>query len=370
MAVTQLGLPGARPTLYAQPRERFLYLYPTTVCGLRCRHCYVGNERLNAANTMPVAYAAEVMDYFKVTGGHDKLYLLGGEPTLHPELPAIVAAARDRGYSVTISSNGDFDDTVFDHIPPQQLASFNFSLESAHPEVHRSIRINPRNFDQVTGHIRRAAELGYQVRVMCTVSQQNRERALDLIRYVADLGAHTLSFHNLGRTGNAARFLTPLSPAEWMTFCAELEAYPPEPRLAVYYPPTFVPMSEQPKWADRGYPGCPARSLDRPHVYPDGTVYACPLLMDGQRHYATFAGGKLRLNTDPGNELNAYFATDPICTGCPATGTCGGGCPAYSAMPAYDDDPYSCDRKITPLCILWTTYAWGEQPARQLHEFR
>jgi MoaA/NifB/PqqE/SkfB family radical SAM enzyme len=222
-----LGMPTPRPPIYAQPRERYLFLYPTTACQLRCRHCYVGNDRLNEANTMSLETAIQIMDYFKITGGHDKLYILGGEPTLHPQLPEIVIAARQRGYQVTVSSNGDFDEELFGRMPPMLLNSFNFSLESADPAVHRRIRGNPHNFEQVTNRIRGAAQLGYQIRIQTTVSRQNREGILDLIPFLVELGASTLSFHILGRTGNGGRFLEPLTPTEWMEFCAEIEAYPP-----------------------------------------------------------------------------------------------------------------------------------------------
>jgi len=370
LTLTQRPEGQSTTPIYTQPREKFLYLYVTNRCGLRCRHCYVGSERLDGEDDLTLDRAERILDYFKVTGGHDKLYILGGEPTINPNLPAMVQLARERGYSVTISSNGDFADSVFDAIPPTELASFNFSLESANPAIHRKIRGNPHNFDRVTDRIRVARERGYQVRLMCTVSQTNAAAALDLIPLAADLGAHTLSFHNLGLTGNAGRFLKPLTPPEWMAFCAAIEAHPGDPRLAVYYPPTFVKIADQAIWARRGYPGCPARSFDRPHVYPDGTVYACPLLMDGPRHYARFLpSGRLEINPDPANEMNTYLTADPICTGCSAVGTCGGGCPAYAGMAAYDD-AYRCDRDITPLCVLWTTHAGQQRPAESLHAFR
>lgn len=360
--------PGA--SFYRNNRERFLYLYVTNECGLRCKHCYVGNDRLNAGQPMTLEFARLVLDYFRAFGGHDKLYILGGEPSRHPALDEIVDTAAGRGYSVTISSNGDFDDSLFDRIPPSSLASFNFSLESWNPATHTGIRGRSDNFAKVTSRITRARELGYQVRVMCTVSRANAHEALGMIPFVAGLGAHTLSFHNLGQTGNAVRHLVPLNPSEWMAFCKELEAYPPQPGLAVYYPPTYVEMADQAKWSARGYPGCPARTLDRPHVYPDGTVYACPLMMDGQRHFARFEHGQLVLNTANDSELNAYLKLDAACIGCPATQTCGAGCPAYAALPPHPDGRYSCDRQITPLCILWTTYAWTTPPSGELHEFR
>jgi radical SAM protein with 4Fe4S-binding SPASM domain len=359
------------PPIYRQPRERYLYFYVTNECNLRCKHCYVGNERLNKADRFDLERADQILDYFSVIGGHDKMYILGGEPTLHPQLHDLVNMANQKGYRVTISSNGDFPESVFERITPAMLASFNFSLESADPAIHARIRGNRGNFKAVTSKISSARALGYQVRVMCTVSKANCDNALDLIPFVAGLGAHTLSFHNLGLTGNAATHLTPLTPVEWMEFCRNLEAHEPEPRLAVYYPPTFVAAEEQLKWSERGYPGCPARTLDRPHVYPDGTVYACPLMMDGQRHYARFQNGGLVINPDPASELNAYLKLDNICIGCPSHTTCGGGCPAFSAMTTYEGDQrYQCDRAVTPICMLWTTHAWSDKPAERLHEFR
>ena len=369
MGREQLAVRATLP-LYRQNRERYLYLYVTQECNLRCKHCYVGNNRLNAAHRFDLPNLDALLEYFKVTGGHDKLYILGGEPTLHPQLPEIVRLANRKQYSVTISSNGEFPESLFNEIPPDTLASFNFSLESWLPEVHTKIRGDSSNFGEVIGKIRLASRLGYQTRVMCTVSKANCDSALGLINFVAELGAHTLSFHNLGRTGNAVTRLTPLSPQEWMHFCREIESHEPVDNLAVYYPPTFVDKDEQEKWAARGYPGCPARTLDRPHVYPDGTVYACPLFMDAERYYGRFVDGQLLLNTRPDNELNAYFHLDDICRGCGSSGTCGGGCPAYSALSSYADGWYKCDRQLTPLCILWTTYAWGEKPREELHDFR
>ncbi|MEQ9403859.1 MAG: radical SAM protein [Cyclobacteriaceae bacterium] len=358
-------------SIYRQARERFLYLYVTNECNLRCKHCYVGNDRLNKSEYFAPEKAREVMEYFKATYGHDKLYILGGEPTKHPQLDKIVDHALACDYSITISSNGDFDDDIFEKIPPHKLASINFSLESSHHEIHTKIRGRKDNYDKVVQNINKASEKGYQVRVMCTVSETNVEQAFDLIPFLADMGVDTLSYHNLGLTGNAKEYLTPLTPEKWMNFCEELETLPPDPRISIYYPPTFIKDKDLSKYADRGYGGCPARTLDRPHVYPDGSVYLCPLLMDDERYFAKFENGRLILNTDPSSELNAYLKIDEICIGCSQSKSCGGGCPAYSNMDAYQEEEwYTCDRKTIPLCILWTTYAWEKAPEKIIHEFR
>ena len=168
MISTNQSTPDLFP-IYRNIRERFIYFYVTQECNLRCKHCYVGNDRLNIAHRFDIPKLEEMFDYFKVIGGHDKLYILGGEPTLHPQLPEIVELANQKGYSVTISSHGSFSKSLFDSIPPKKLSSFNFSLESWKPEIHTKIRGDIYNFEAVTEKIRLAREIGYQVRVMCTV---------------------------------------------------------------------------------------------------------------------------------------------------------------------------------------------------------
>lgn len=359
---------GEHRRRYEQPCERYLYLYVTTDCNLRCKHCYVGSDRLNAPKYFDVATVENVLEYFRVVAGHDKLCILGGEPTLHPDLSKIVDIAGDKKYSITINSNGCFSDDFFKSIPPQKIEFLNFSLEASCAEIHGKIRGNS-SFEKVTDRIKRAVSLGYGVRVICTVSKANYEFALDMIPFVSNLGIDTLSFQNTGKVGNAGEFLTTLNPQEWMEFTKKIEAYPSPSNLTIYYPPIFVPIHEQIKWFNRGYPGCPARTLDRLHVYPDGTVYACPLLMDTDSYYAKFEKNKLVLNQKINNEMNAYLKADDICMGCEAAGVCGGGCPAYSTLEKYNNW-YKCDKKITPLCSLWLTYAGEKVPPENVHEFR
>lgn len=357
--------------IYSRPREKYIYFYATNQCQLRCRHCYVGNERLNEADRFDLDKLHYYLQYFRAQGGHDRLYILGGEPTLHPQLPEFVDLAVGLNYTVCITSNGDFPDELFSKLPPNKVSSFNFSLESADREVHTRLRGRRDNFDKVVAKIKRANELGYRSRVSCTVSKTNVGNVLDLIPFVSELGAATLSFHNLGYMGNAKSLLQPLDPNEWMQFCQRIEDYPPEPSLTVYYPPSFVPIAEQSFWAhERGYPGCPAKSLDRPHVYPDGTVYSCPLLMDGEQYFAKFEDDQLKLNPSDKNELNALLSVNENCLGCSANQTCGGGCPAYERLDKPPGSSLDCDRVTTPMCMLWTTYAWGARPDEITHRYR
>ncbi len=272
----------------------------------------------------------------------------------------VASISCDKKYSVTINSNGNFSDDFFKSIPPQKIDFLNFSLEAACAEIHGRIR-SYNSFEKVIDRIKQAVDLGYNVRVVCTVSKSNYESALDIIPFVSSMGIEALSFQSTGKVGNAGKLLTTLNPLEWMEFSKKIEAYPPVPNLTICYTPAFILAHEQIKWFNRGYPGCPARTMDRPHIYPDGTVYACPLFMDTDSYYAKFEKNKLVLNQKINNEMNAYLKVDDVCRGCETANICGGGCPAYSALEKYNNW-YKCDKKIIPLCSLWITYA-GERDA-------
>src|ERR1700759_1772757 len=87
--------------------QRFhnIYLYITERCQLRCGHCYMG-DRLERGLVLPYEKAESIIDYFRRLGG-EFITFLGGEPTLHKDLPRMVDRAIEAGYKqVMINSNG------------------------------------------------------------------------------------------------------------------------------------------------------------------------------------------------------------------------------------------------------------------------
>ncbi|MBL7156383.1 MAG: radical SAM protein [Candidatus Pacebacteria bacterium] len=356
--------------IYKNIKERFLFLYITGACSLRCKHCYLGNKKLNQAQKLSVVEIESILDYFKVTSGHDKLYLIGGEPTMHPQLDKIINMGINKGYSITISTNGLFEKKLFKILTPGKIVSLNISLDSWVPEEFQEIRsASQKDFYKIIDNIKSAVNNGLQVRIMCTVSKSNSKNVLGMIEFLEKLGVHILSFHNLGMTGNAVRFLKPLSPSGWMNFCDAIEKSTPTDKMAVYYPPTFIKKEDIKKYIERGYPGCPGRSLDRPHVLPNGRIYFCPLFMDYDIYGAKIKKGIFSFNVEKNSELNLYYRPKNNCMKCNLNNLCLGGCPAYSYIDAYNNF-YTCDKNTIPLCILWTTYAWDRKPTASIHDFR
>nr|WP_308309755.1 radical SAM protein [Streptomyces sp. CHD11] len=66
--------------------------------------------------------------------GFEEVHLTGGEPTLHPKLAAIVAMAREEGYDVGVTSNGENGTRVLPACAKAGLGRVNFSIFGTTPE--------------------------------------------------------------------------------------------------------------------------------------------------------------------------------------------------------------------------------------------
>ena len=62
-----------------------------------CKHCYMG-KRLQNGQAMSTKYIRKILKFMRVIYGHYKVYLLGGEPTLHPELDEILKICKEEKY--------------------------------------------------------------------------------------------------------------------------------------------------------------------------------------------------------------------------------------------------------------------------------
>lgn len=79
-----------------------LQLFITNRCNLRCRGCFY-SHKLGLEEMTFDAYCRAVESYLPQIG---KIILLGGEPTMHPDLPKMIAFNQKNNVKTTIYSNG------------------------------------------------------------------------------------------------------------------------------------------------------------------------------------------------------------------------------------------------------------------------
>ncbi len=113
---------------------------PNTTCNIRCRRCYACDEPL----VKPSRQVLEEIDQACDRRALDSLTFLGGEPTLHPELPAMIAHAKARGLTVQLLTNGvallgDGGEALLDALVEAGLDRFLLHIDEGQAGVHADV---------------------------------------------------------------------------------------------------------------------------------------------------------------------------------------------------------------------------------------
>jgi MoaA/NifB/PqqE/SkfB family radical SAM enzyme len=298
-----------------------IYLYITERCQLRCGHCYMG-DRLERGLNLPLEKAVSILSYCRRLGG-EYITFLGGEPTLHRDLPSMVDAAIELGYTqVMINSNGLLERTI-DRIAPQKLHYISFSLDGATASTHERVR-GKGTYTKTVACIRRTVEAGYKVRILCTISQINIDEAEQVLEFADEVGAAMVNFHVFSEEGRGIANSEDwsLSPQEWIDFYERLETVKTRYKTSIWYPPTYATRDKLQRYVSEGYKGCVGCTLDRLSIFPDGRCYVCSVMFDQPYHFATLTDEGLSINRGR-NEFEMFCdalhsVADPWLSGCPA----------------------------------------------------
>lgn len=136
------------------PRFRQIYLEITNVCNLRCSFCPAGSRAAGFLSRENFLLALDRLRPYT-----DYLYFhLKGEPLLHPLLTEFLALAGERGFLVTLTTNG----VLLPKLAPALLKApalrqLNLSLHSYQREAHGDA---PSYVAQAADYARRAAAAG------------------------------------------------------------------------------------------------------------------------------------------------------------------------------------------------------------------
>lgn len=286
-----------------------LFFHILTRCNLNCRHCYI-NPAQHGTATLPLATIEAWLKVFADLGKPANLILLGGEPTLHPDLAAVVKAARRLAFSsVTIDTNGYLFHDILERVTPREVDYFSFSLDGATEATNDALR-GPGSYAACLEGIRRAAAKGFSTSLIYTVSTANIDELARMGPLLEDLGVERFFIQVLGIRGKPAR------PAERAAEDRPLQVdrdrwlavVPPAARdiadrgVAVTYPTVFLSPDEP--------FACAGRVADNYFVFPNGRVYRCPLCEDFPLHSFTLEEGRLE-PTAAINESDLFALTIP-----------------------------------------------------------
>lgn len=87
-----------------RPQPRQLTVAITADCNLRCKGCRYGRDFMSGSR-LSLATVNDVLDDAR-SAGLDRIRFYGGEPLLHPDLPAMVRRTRELGMRPYVTTNG------------------------------------------------------------------------------------------------------------------------------------------------------------------------------------------------------------------------------------------------------------------------
>jgi MoaA/NifB/PqqE/SkfB family radical SAM enzyme len=274
-------------TVGFKPNERNVFLHILTACNLACRHCYI-NKKEHGTGQLSREQLREWLELFANTEKKTNLILLGGEPTLHPELPYAIEVAKKLGYSVTVDSNGYLFHDFLERTSPQLLDYLSFSLDGPNPAINDAIRGNGV-FQVCTDNIKRAISYGYRVSLIYTVNSKNLYHLEKMLPLLTGLGVKKFFIQVIGMRGNSAtadhQEIGQVSRKEWLAVVPKVAKEIAAQHIHVIYPKVFLDADE--------IFACGGIVAENYFVFPNGRVYMCPLCEDHPIHAYEIQAGRL-----------------------------------------------------------------------------
>lgn len=168
----------------------------TYACNNACPHCYNEPGRFSMRS---LARA----DWFRIFDiladiGVPHVILTGGEPTLHPDLPAIIRHADGRGQIVGLNTNGRrlADPALVETLAAAGLNHVQITLESSRAAVHNAMT-GAASFDETVQGIRNALAGSLYTITNTTLTQRNRDHAVEIVNFLYDLGLRTFAMNGM-----------------------------------------------------------------------------------------------------------------------------------------------------------------------------
>lgn len=276
-----------------------LFFHVLTACNLSCRHCYINPEQ-HGEQALPLDTIKVWLRVFARKDRPANLVLLGGEPTLHPELPQAITAARELGYqSITVDTNGYLFNEIVDRVTPGQLDFFSFSLDGATRNTNDAIR-GEGSYDRCLSGIKKAVAKGFGTSLIYTVSRANLGEIEKMPPLLKEVGVDRLFVQVLGKRGRAAhvdRQTEPVSREDWLSVVSAAALKIAQTGIRVAYPKVYLSPGEAFE--------CAGLVADNYFVFPNGRVYRCPLCEDYPIHSLCFSKNRLA-QTPPINESDLF----------------------------------------------------------------
>jgi SynChlorMet cassette radical SAM/SPASM protein ScmF len=193
------------------PPLRAFYLYLSSSCNLRCRHCWITpsfttDGKPEPGDVVDLDALREAVREGKLLGlGHAKL--TGGEPLLHPRFMEIVDMLTAEGLSLDMETNGTLltAETARHLKEKTKLMYMSVSLDGRDAETHDAFRRVPGAFDAALQGLGHLVNAGYKnCQVIMSVHHGNRDQIDEVVKLATKHGAGSVKLNPVTMSGRGA----------------------------------------------------------------------------------------------------------------------------------------------------------------------
>lgn len=158
----------------------------TNRCNERCGHCYIPKFIDDPARTLSLEQWRHILNELK-TAGTLYLILMGGEAMLNRHFWEISDFAVERGFYLTMISNGQLIDAAnADRLAKVGFSAITLSLYSLEPAIHDRMTRVPGSLAKTLWAVELLQERGIEVSVNCLLTKMNIETAFDVLDWCTD----------------------------------------------------------------------------------------------------------------------------------------------------------------------------------------
>jgi Fe-coproporphyrin III synthase len=278
---------GVKKTVSFSNNAVNIFFHLLTRCNLRCAHCYI-NPKQHGKKTLPLPVIEKWL--YQLKGDHEEanLIFLGGEPTLHPELPGAVKLARQMGFtSITVDTNGYLFHDILSKTTPDEVDYFSFSLDGATRKTNDLIR-GKGCYDACLSGLKHAIDRGFCTSVIFTASRMNIHELEMMADVLKDFAIDRFFIQVIGERGKSVDLPSDAIRVSRRTWTRAVPAAAEKIAalgIKVIYPKVFLAMEEPFE--------CAGKTAHNYFVFPNGRVYQCPLCEDFPLHGMIFENDSL-----------------------------------------------------------------------------
>ena len=204
-------------------------------CNLRCRHCYQSSDPKAPADELTAEERLAVVD--KLAAAYvPMLALAGGEPTICPDLLAVLRRAREAGMHTTVATNGvTMTERLAADLAAAGVKYVEVSLDSADADRHDAFRGVPGMWERaVRGAKIVVATEGLRLGIAMCVHRGNYHEVRDMIELAISLGAGCFAHFNFIPVGRGVKMVSAdITPDQREELLALLNEYMQSGRIGV-----------------------------------------------------------------------------------------------------------------------------------------